>query len=51
MAEATIVRNAGGRVKSSITDLLFIETFTQGQAVKEVIVIHHTGNLSLINLT
>lgn len=35
----------GGRVKSSITDLLFIKTFTKGQAVREVIIINHTGKL------
>ncbi|KAF4613432.1 hypothetical protein G7Y89_g15455 [Cudoniella acicularis] len=40
--DAFIIRNAGARVKSSFTDLLFIENFTQEQAVKNVIVIHHT---------
>ncbi len=42
--EAFIVRNGGGRVRSSLTDLLFLDTFTQGQMLKDIIVIHHTGN-------
>jgi len=40
--EAFIVRNAGGRVKNSINDLLFLDTFTQGKGFTTVIVIHHT---------
>ncbi|KAH8807833.1 carbonic anhydrase-domain-containing protein [Xylogone sp. PMI_703] len=42
--DAFIIRNAGGRIRSSFTDLLFIETFMKEQAVKNVVVIHHTGN-------
>lgn len=30
-------------MKSSLTDLIFIESFTQWQALKDIIIIHHTG--------
>ncbi|KAH9905617.1 carbonic anhydrase [Xylariomycetidae sp. FL2044] len=41
--EAFIVRNLGGRVTdmSSLSNLLFIEQITQGQALKDVAIIHH----------
>lgn len=43
MTEAFIVQNLGGRVKASLHNLLFVEHFTQGRAIKDVVVIHHTG--------
>jgi carbonic anhydrase len=45
VVDAFIIRTAGGRVRSGIKDLIFLDTFTQGQAIKDVVVIHHTGNL------
>ncbi|PMD65000.1 carbonic anhydrase [Hyaloscypha bicolor E] len=41
-AEAIIVRNAGGRIKNNINDLVFFDTFSQGQTLKNIIIIHHT---------
>ena len=41
--EAFIIRNAGGRLRSSIKDLIFLDTMTQEQVLRHVIVIHHTG--------
>jgi carbonic anhydrase len=49
LIDAFIVRNAGGRLKSSITDLIFIETFTQRQALKDIVIIHHTGKYSSLD--
>ncbi|KAI8628059.1 carbonic anhydrase [Xylariaceae sp. FL1651] len=40
--EAFIVRNLGGRVKASIADLAFVEHVSQGQAIKDIIIMHHT---------
>ncbi|KAI0144390.1 carbonic anhydrase [Xylariaceae sp. FL1272] len=40
--EAFVSRNLGGRFPQSIEDLLYIEQLTKGQAVKEVIIMHHT---------
>ncbi|KAH8897955.1 carbonic anhydrase [Thozetella sp. PMI_491] len=40
--DAFVVRNLGGRVKNSLNALLFVEEFTKGQALKDVIIIHHT---------
>ncbi|KAJ4860599.1 carbonic anhydrase domain-containing protein [Trichoderma breve] len=37
-----IIRNAGGRVRSGFSDLVFMETFTQGKLLKEIMIIHHT---------
>ncbi|VUC29126.1 unnamed protein product [Clonostachys rosea] len=51
MAEALIVRNLGGRAKSGLHALLFLEEITQGQALKEVIVLHHTNCGCSINTT
>jgi carbonic anhydrase len=36
-------------LKSSITDLIFIESFTQGRALKDMIIIHHTGKYVILN--
>ncbi|PVH92318.1 hypothetical protein DM02DRAFT_635458 [Periconia macrospinosa] len=47
--DAFIVRNAGGRLKSCITDLIFIDAFTQGQAMKDIVIIHHTGKTLSLN--
>jgi carbonic anhydrase len=43
MLDAIIVRNAGGRIKNNINDLLFFDTFSQGQTLKDIVIIHHTG--------
>ncbi|KAI1331205.1 carbonic anhydrase [Xylariaceae sp. FL0255] len=40
--EAFVTRNLGGRFPQSQEDLLFIETITQGQRLKEVVIMHHT---------
>uniref|UniRef100_A0A8H7N674 Carbonic anhydrase n=1 Tax=Bionectria ochroleuca TaxID=29856 RepID=A0A8H7N674_BIOOC len=41
--EALVIRNLGGRVKSGLHALLFLEEVTKSQALKEVIIIHHTN--------
>jgi carbonic anhydrase len=41
--EAFVVRNLGGRIAANLEVLLFIETFTQGKALKDIVIIHHFG--------
>ena len=41
--EAFVVRNLGGRIKGSLSNLLFVEHVSQEQAIKDVVIIHHTG--------
>ncbi|CAH0058205.1 unnamed protein product [Clonostachys solani] len=43
MTEALVIRNLGGRVKSGLHALLFLEEVTRSQALKEVVIIHHTN--------
>ncbi|KAH8909421.1 carbonic anhydrase [Coniochaeta sp. PMI_546] len=40
--EAFVVRNLGGRIKNSLSSLLFAEHVTQGQVIKDIVIIHHT---------
>jgi carbonic anhydrase len=40
--DAVIARNAGGRIKAGLRDLLILDTLSGGQVIKEVVVIHHT---------
>ncbi|KAL6901082.1 carbonic anhydrase [Trichoderma evansii] len=39
--EAFVIRNLGGRITTSLEAIIFIETFTQGQALKDIVIIHH----------
>jgi hypothetical protein len=48
MTEALVIRNLGGRVKSGLHALLFLEEVTKSQALKEVIIIHHTSKPLLL---
>ncbi|KAL7796367.1 carbonic anhydrase [Trichoderma afarasin] len=39
--EAFVVRNPGGRITTGIQSLLFVDTLTGGQALKDIVIIHH----------
>ncbi|KAL6792225.1 carbonic anhydrase [Trichoderma sp. SZMC 28013] len=39
--EAFVVRIPGGRITTSLQSLLFVDTLTGGQAIKDVVIIHH----------
>lgn len=41
--EAFVIRNLGGRVAANLEVIIFIETFTQGKALKDIVIIHHFG--------
>ncbi len=44
-ADLFVVRNLGGRVRDddSLKPLIFLETFSGGKALEQVVIIHHTG--------
>ncbi|KAH8891424.1 hypothetical protein GQ53DRAFT_648824, partial [Thozetella sp. PMI_491] len=37
-----LVQNLGGRVQDSLNALLYLDTLTKGQIIKEIAIIHHT---------
>ncbi|KAL7952692.1 carbonic anhydrase [Trichoderma compactum] len=39
--EAFVVRIPGDRITTSLQSLLFVDTLTGGQAIKDVVIIHH----------
>ncbi|KAL7929786.1 carbonic anhydrase [Trichoderma chlorosporum] len=39
--EAFVARIPGGRIATGLQTLLFLDTFTQGQALKDIAIIHH----------
>jgi hypothetical protein len=41
--EIFVVQNLGGRVKGSLNLLIFIETLSQGKALEQVVIIHHSS--------
>jgi carbonic anhydrase len=43
VAEAFLLRNLGGRVKGSLSSLLYLEVTTDYKIIKEIAIIHHTG--------
>ncbi|KAE9370975.1 carbonic anhydrase [Stipitochalara longipes BDJ] len=41
--EIFVVQNLGGRVKGSLNSLIFLDTLSQGTALEQVVIIHHTN--------
>lgn len=38
-----MIRNPGGRITTGLQSLLFVDTLTGGQALKDIVIVHHLG--------